>query len=163
MTSFSSADLNAYPLSIGGASKASVVSAKMIRHYEEVGLIPKAKRTLANYRTYSETDVHTLRFIRQARALGFSIKQIGTLLGLWRDRRRSSSKVKSLALAQIADLDAKIREMRAMKRTLETLAEHCRGDERPECPILENLAAAPDPAKSTGRVRRGRTSIPGLR
>ncbi|MEJ7669912.1 MAG: Cu(I)-responsive transcriptional regulator [Casimicrobiaceae bacterium] len=154
--------LNAYPLNIGDAAKASDVSAKMIRHYEEIGLIPKAKRTPSNYRTYSQTDVHTLRFIRQARALGFSIKQIGTLLGLWRDCRRPSSKVKSLALAHIAELDAKIREMQAMKRTLETLAEHCRGDERPDCPILERLATAPDPAKGTGRARRSRTSTPGL-
>jgi len=143
--------MTAYPLNIGDAAKASDVSAKMIRHYEALGLTPKAKRTLSNYRTYSENDVHTLRFIHQARALGFSIKQIDALLGLWRDTRRPSSKVKSLALVHIAELDAKIREMQVMKRTLETLAEHCRGDERPDCPILERLAAAPDPAKETGR------------
>lgn len=153
---------NSYPLNIGDAAKTSDVSAKMIRHYEEIGLIPKAKRTLSNYRTYSENDVHTLRFIRQARALGFSIKQIGILLGLWRDSRRPSSKVKRLALAHIAELDAKIREMQAMKRTLETLAAHCHGDERPDCPILEGLATAPGPAKSSGRIRRSRTSTSGL-
>lgn len=154
--------MNTYPLNIGNAAKASDVSAKMIRHYEEIGLIPKAKRTLSNYRTYSETDVHTLRFIRQSRALGFSIKQIETLLGLWRDGRRPSRKVKTLAQAHIAELDAKIREMQAIKRTLETLAEHCRGDERPECPILECLAVAPDRAKKPGRSRRRRISTVGF-
>lgn len=155
-------DVSHYPCSIGDAAEASDVSAKMIRHYEQIGLIPKAKRTLSNYRTYAATDVHALRFIRQARALGFSIKQIETLLGLWRDNRRPSSKVKSLALAHIAELDAKILEMQAMKRTLETLAEHCRGDERPDCPILENLASADPPAMRPRRVPRSGTSTRGL-
>ncbi len=154
--------LNTYPLNIGDAAMASDVSAKMIRHYEEIGLIPKAKRTLSNYRTYSETDVHTLRFIRQSRALGFSIKQIEALLGLWRDSRRPSRKVKTLAQVHIAELDAKIHEMQAIKRTLETLAAHCRGDERPECPILEGLAAASDRAKKPGRGRSRRITTAGL-
>lgn len=130
-------------LNIGGAAAASGVSAKMIRHYEGIKLIPKARRTYAGYRVYSDNDVHVLRFIRQSRNLGFSMKQIAELLGLWRDHRRPSSKVKSLALAHIRDLDEKIREMVAMKATLERLAARCHGDERPDCPILDGLAAEP--------------------
>jgi len=128
-------------MNIGQAARHSGVSAKMIRHYEGIGLIAKASRTFSNYRTYSGNDVHTLRFIRQARNLGFSIKQIGQLLGLWRNQRRPSSKVKALALEHVAELDARILELQAMKRTLQALAEHCHGDERPECPILDGLAA----------------------
>jgi len=123
-------------MNIGEAAKHSGVSAKMIRHYEGIGLIPKAART------YSTNDVHALRFVRHARNLGFSIKQIERLLGLWRNQRRPSSRVKALALEHIAELDARISELEAMKRTLQSLAEHCHGDERPECPILEGLAAA---------------------
>jgi Cu(I)-responsive transcriptional regulator len=129
-----------YPTNIGQAAQASGVSAKMIRHYENIGLIHKAKRTFSGYRTYTDSDLHTLRFIRQARALGFSIKQIGELLDLWQNRRRASSRVKALALTHVAELDAKIRELEAMKRTLESLVAHCHGDERPDCPILEGLA-----------------------
>jgi MerR family transcriptional regulator, copper efflux regulator len=131
-------------MNIGDAARHSGVSAKMIRHYEEIGLIPKAARTFSGYRTYSGKDVHTLRFIRKARNLGFSIRQIEQLLGLWRNQRRSSSKVKALALAHIKELDERIAELEAMKRTLASLAEHCHGDDRPECPILEGLAAPPD-------------------
>lgn len=131
------------PLNIGDASKATGVSAKMIRHYESIGLIPKAKRTYSGYRLYAENELHELRFIRSARDLGFSIASIGELLKLWRDKRRPSTRVKSLALEQIRLLEAKIREMEAMKATLERLARHCHGDERPECPILEELAASP--------------------
>ncbi len=127
-------------LNIGDAAAAAGVSAKMIRHYEEIGLIPKAKRTYSGYRMYSDNEVHVLRFIRQARSLGFSIKQIGELLGLWQDRRRPSSRVKKLALAHVHDLEQKIAEMHAMKATLERLAAHCHGDERPQCPILDELA-----------------------
>jgi len=130
-------------MNIGEAARHSGVSAKMIRHYEGIGLIPKATRTFSGYRTYSANDVHTLRFVRQARNLGFSIKQIEQLLGLWRNQRRPSSKVKALALAHIGELDARITELQAMKRTLQDLAAHCHGDERPECPILEGLAAPP--------------------
>lgn len=133
-------------MNIGQAAKHSGVSAKMIRHYEGIGLIPKAARTFSGYRTYSGNDVHTLRFIRQARNLGFSIKQIEHLLGLWRNQRRPSSKVKALALEHIAALDARVAELQAMKRTLQALAEHCHGDERPECPILDGLAAPDKPA-----------------
>ena len=139
-------------INIGEAARHSGVSAKMIRHYEEIGLIPKATRSFSGYRTYAANDVHTLRFIRQARNLGFSIKQIQQLLSLWRNQRRPSAKVKALALEHIADLDARIAEMLAMKSVLQNLAIHCHGDERPECPILDGLAAPLEPAAS-GAVR----------
>lgn len=128
---------------IGEAAAASGVSAKMIRHYEQAGLLPQAGRTVAGYRIYREADVHALRFVRRARDLGFSLKEIGALLGLWRNRRRTSAEVKRLVTKQIAALDAKIAELEAMRRTLQHLAEHCHGDHRPDCPILDDLAAAP--------------------
>ena len=124
---------------IGQASAASGVSAKMIRHYESIGVIPAADRTFSNYRIYTRNDVHTLQFVRRARDLGFSMKQIQELLGLWHEHR-PSKEVKRLALEHVRELDAKIREMEAMKRTLETLAAHCHGDHRPDCPILEDLS-----------------------
>jgi Cu(I)-responsive transcriptional regulator len=127
-------------MSIGEAATASGVTAKMIRHYEDMRLIPEASRTLAGYRMYSDKDVHILRFIRRARGLGFSIKQIADLLGLWWDQSRSSAKVKALALEHIAELERKIAEMQTMKTELERLANCCHGDHRPECPILEQLA-----------------------
>ncbi len=126
---------------IGGAAQASGVSAKMIRHYEAIGLIAKPARSFSGYRTYSERDIHTLRFIKQARNLGFSMKQISVLLSLWQNRARPSREVKNVALQHIQELDEKIREMQAMKATLERLARHCHGDERPDCPILDGLAA----------------------
>jgi MerR family transcriptional regulator, copper efflux regulator len=125
---------------ISQAAEASGVSAKMIRHYEEIGLIPKVGRTLAGYRLYREPDVHVLRFVRRSRDLGFSVKEIEALLGLWTNRRRASGDVKRLAQKHIADLDAKIAEMQAMRGTLQALAEHCHGDGRPDCPILDDLA-----------------------
>jgi Cu(I)-responsive transcriptional regulator len=133
--------MNPDPMNIGDAAQASGVSAKMIRHYESIGLIPKAKRTGAGYRLYAHNEIHELRFIRAARDLGFSIAAIGELLRLWRDKRRPSSRVKALALEQISGLEVRIREMQAMKATLEQLASHCHGDGRPECPILDELAA----------------------
>lgn len=125
---------------IGEASSVSGVSAKMIRHYEQIGLIPAANRTFANYRIYSEADVHTLKFIKRARALGFSIPQISELLNLWQDKTRSSADVKRLALEHVAGLENKIREMQLMSDAIKGLAEHCHGDHRPDCPILEDLA-----------------------
>ena len=125
---------------IGQAAEASGVSAKMIRHYEEQGFIPRARRTVAGYRIYREADVHVLRFIRRSRDLGFSLKEIKTLLGLWENRRRASADVKRLATEHVAQLDARIAEMQAMRRTLAHLAEHCHGDGRPDCPILDDLA-----------------------
>lgn len=132
-----------YPVNIGDAAAATGVSAKMIRHYEEIGLIPPLKRSHSGYRVYAKADVHMLRFIRRARNLGFSVKQIEALLSLWRDRRRASSKVKALALAHMAELDARILELTEMRRTLEHLAGQCHGDERPDCPILEDLSGTP--------------------
>ena len=127
-------------LNIGEAAAAAGVSAKMIRHYEENGLIPKVGRTVAGYRIYRESDVHMLRFIRRARDLGFSMKEIDGLLGLWMNRRRASSDVKRLAMKHVEELDAKIIELQAMRRTLMDLAQHCHGDHRPDCPILDDLA-----------------------
>ncbi|HEX7081438.1 MAG TPA: Cu(I)-responsive transcriptional regulator [Gammaproteobacteria bacterium] len=123
---------------IGEAAEAAGVSAKMIRYYESIGLIPKAARTFANYRLYGPDDVHTLRFIRRARELGFPIEQIRTLLGLWQERR-PSAEVKRVALAHIAELEDKIRALDAMRKTLVHLADSCHGDDRPTCPILEEL------------------------
>jgi MerR family copper efflux transcriptional regulator len=127
-------------MNIGEAAAASGVTAKMIRHYESLQLIPQAARTLSGYRVYSSQDVHMLRFIRHARSLGFSIRQIAELLELWRDHSRSSAKVKALALAHIDELERKIEEMQSMKNELQRLAQCCHGDQRPECPILESLS-----------------------
>lgn len=127
-------------LNIGGAASASGVSAKMIRHYESIGLIPRPPRSYGNYRVYSDVDVQSLRFIRRARDLGFSMNQISTLLSLWRNRSRSSATVRRLAVEHISELQRKIAELQSMARTLEQLSEHCRGDARPECPILEDFA-----------------------
>ncbi len=127
-------------MNIGEAARASGMSAKMIRHYETVGLIPAASRTDAGYRRYSDTDVHTLRFIRHARDLGFSIPEIGELVGLWHNRKRPSRQVKALAQAHIQELEQKAQELLAMKASLEHLVHCCHGDDRPECPILETLA-----------------------
>ncbi len=126
-------------MNIGQAAKVCGVSAKMIRHYEEVGLIPAPNRTDAGYRQYTDSEVHTLQFIRRSRDLGFSILQIGELVGLWQDRKRPSRQVKALAEAHIKELEAKAQELLAMKATLEHLAHCCHGDDRPECPILEKL------------------------
>ena len=149
-------------MNIGTAAKASGVSAKMIRHYESLGLMPRAARSESGYRQYTDRDVHVLRFIARSRDLGFSIAEIGELLGLWQNRRRSSSQVKALALRHIADLDAKVRELLEMKATLEHLAHCCHGDSRPECPILAELAGesgpAPQPAPRTGRLRAPRAA-----
>jgi Cu(I)-responsive transcriptional regulator len=128
------------PMNIGEAANASGVSAKMIRHYEQVGLVPEPNRTESGYRQYTAKDLHTLRFIRHARDLGFSIEQIGELLGLWLNRRRSSRQVKALAEAHIQELERKARDLLAIKATLEHLVHSCHGDDRPECPILQTLA-----------------------
>ena len=126
-------------MNISQAASASGVSAKMIRHYEAIGLVPRPRRNGANYRLYGEADVHMLRFVRAARDLGFSMHQIGELLDLWRDRRRSSRKVKALVTEHLRSLERRIAELQAMKSTLEQLAHHCHGDERPDCPIIERL------------------------
>ena len=128
-------------MNISAASRASGVSAKMIRHYESIGLIRASSRTLAGYRQYHERDVHLLRFIRRARDLGFSLDQIRQLLSLWDDPERASADVKRLAELHIADLDARIAALIEMRTTLVTLANACHGDHRPDCPILQDLAA----------------------
>lgn len=127
-------------MNIGQAAARSGVSAKMVRHYESLGLLPRVQRTDAGYRQYGASEVHTLRFIRRARDLGFSIAEIGELLKLWQNRRRASADVKRIALSHVADLERRIAEMTAMKHTLEQLAHCCHGDDRPECPILDGLA-----------------------
>ncbi len=124
---------------IGEAAELTGVTAKMIRHYESIGLIPPASRTFANYRLYNEADLHRLRFVKRARSLGFPMQQIETLLGLWNDPRRTSAAVKKLAREHADELGRKIRELQSMQRTLENLAQHCHGDQRPECPILDDL------------------------
>ena len=141
-------------MNIGQAATASGVSAKMIRHYELVGLFAQPLRTDAGYRQYTEQDLHRLRFIRRARDLGFSILQIGELVGLWQNRGRPSRQVKALAQAHIKELEQKAQELLAMKATLEHLVHCCHGDERPECPILEELAAhsAPSATFAKGRM-----------
>jgi MerR family copper efflux transcriptional regulator len=125
---------------IGRASKASGVSVKMIRHYEAIGLLPKIARTSANYRLYRDSDIHTLRFVRRARALGFSIADIQELVGLWQNRSRSSASVKKIAGKHVEQLKRKIAELKGMVDTLEHLAAHCHGDHRPDCPILDDLS-----------------------
>ena len=134
-------DAQGVPMNIGEAAGVSGVSAKMIRYYESVGLIRSAERSTAGYRRYTPADVQTLRFIRKARGLGFSVEQMGELLALWRDQHRSSADVKRLALAHAAALEEKAREIAAMSHALRHLAESCCGDDRPDCPILDDLAA----------------------
>lgn len=140
-------------MNIGQTSQSSGVSAKMIRYYEQTGLIPKAVRSDAGYRNYDSSDVHSLRFIRQARDLGFSVEQISELLALWRDRERASSDVKTMALAHVAGLKTKIAELQAMVQTLEHLADHCHGNDRPDCPIIEGLAESTIAAVAEPRAR----------
>ena len=128
------------PFNIGQAASQSGVSAKMIRHYEALALLPTVPRTDAGYRQYGENEIHTLRFIRRARALGFSMAEIAELLKLWQDKRRASADVKRIALAHVADLERRIAEMQAMRQTLAQLAHCCQGNQRPGCPILSELA-----------------------
>lgn len=128
-------------MNIGQASSHSGVSAKMIRYYESIGLMPEAGRTQAGYRVYSERDVHLLRFVRRARDLGFALEDIRMLLGLWQDDERPSAAVKDIALKHIDELTRKIAELQAMKRSLQHLAEACHGDDRPDCPILDDLGS----------------------
>jgi MerR family transcriptional regulator, copper efflux regulator len=128
-------------MNIGEAAKRSGVSAKMVRHYESLGLLPNVPRTDAGYRQYGEREVHTLRFIRHARDLGFSMVEISELVKLWQNQRRSSANVKKIAQKHLADIDAKMAEMAAMRKTLQHLVHCCTGDDRPDCPILDELAS----------------------
>lgn len=128
-------------MNIGEAAKISGVNAKLIRHYESIGIIPKASRSDAGYRTYSETDVHILSFVRRARTLGFSMKEIKKLVGLWRNKSRASSEVKAMAVKHVVEMEQKISELQEMVKTLKHLARNCHGDQRPDCPILNDLAS----------------------
>lgn len=132
--------MNHEAMNIGEVSERSGISPKMVRHYEQLGLLPRIARSDAGYRRYGERELHTLRFIRRARDLGFSIAEISELLALWQDRRRASAQVKRIALAHVADLDRRMAALAQMKGTLQRLAGCCHGDERPECPILDELA-----------------------
>ncbi len=145
-------------MNIGEAAKSSGVSAKMIRHYESVGLVPETPRTESGYRQYTDKEVSTLRFIRQSRDLGFSIEQIRALLGLWQDRQRPSRQVRALAQAHIEELDEKLKELQSMKATLEHLVRCCLGDDRPECPIIDTLAREGTAAAAAERRAPGRSA-----
>lgn len=127
-------------MNIGQAAKRSGVPAKTIRYYEEIGLIPAAGRTASGYRDYGDAEVETLKFIARSRSLGFSVKDVGDLLALWRDRERASADVRRIAQGHVAEVERKIAELEAIRRTLLSLVECCHGDERPDCPILDNLA-----------------------
>ena len=128
-------------MNIGEAATRSGVSAKMIRYYESIGLITAPARTAAQYRVYADDDVHTLRFVRRSRDLGFSLEETRELLALWRDKSRASADVKNLAMAHVRALEEKAAELKAMADTLRHLATHCHGDHRPDCPILADFAA----------------------
>lgn len=147
-----------YPMNIGQAAQAAGLTAKMIRHYEGFGLIPAAGRTDSGYRQYTARDVSMLRFIRQSRSIGFSIKQIASLLGLWADNERESRDVKAVAIGHIAELDRRMAEMARMKATLQEIADGCEGDDRADCPILSKLSGgtagqglAPAPGKTPAK------------
>ena len=129
-----------WPVNIGEAARLSGVSAKMVRHYEGLALLPRVARTDNGYRQYGEADVHTLRFIKRARDLGFSMDEISQLVGLWQNRRRASASVRKVAEKHADELARRIAAMQEMQRTLQHLIHCCHGDERPECPILEELA-----------------------
>ena len=140
-------DLDLGPVNIGQAVRASGVSAKMVRHYESLGLLGAVARTDSGYRQYTAADIHTLRFIKRARDLGFSMTEIAELVSLWHDKRRASSEVKRIASAHLAELEQRIQAMQAMRHTLQDLLQHCHGDARPDCPILDKLAGAPIPPR----------------
>jgi len=127
-------------MNIGEAAQRSGVSAKMVRHYESLGLLPRVARTDSGYRQYGDKELHTLRFIRRARDLGFSIAEIAELLKLWQNQRRSSASVKRIAQEHLAVLEAKMAAMATMRKTLQHLVHCCSGDERPDCPILDELS-----------------------
>ena len=146
-------------MNIGEAAEASGVSAKMIRYYEEIGLVRPAHRTASNYRVYGEDEVHRLRFVRRARSLGFSLEETEQLLKLWADKDRTSAEVKRLALSHVGELEEKIAGLQAMVATLKQLADCCHGDERPNCPILADLSGGktarepqPLPRRSVARL-----------
>lgn len=134
-------------MNIGQASNASGVSAKMIRYYESIGLIPPPSRTDSNYRVYGSVEIHVLRFIKRARTLGFSVEETANLLALWQDKSRASAEVKDIATRHIGSLETKLSELQGMVNTLKHLAHCCGGDNRPDCPILDDLAGETSPTK----------------
>lgn len=137
-------------MNIGQAAARSGVSAKMIRYYESIGLLEPGSRSASGYRQYGAKDLHELGFIRHARELGFPLKQVAALMALWRDKSRASAEVKQLAEAHIAELEHKAEMLREMAATLKSLADHCHGDERPDCPILEGLEGGTRPGPARG-------------
>ena len=139
-------------MNIGTVAERAGVPAKTIRYYESIGLIKSAGRRANNYRDYDDADVETLRFVARARKLGFSVRQVAALLALWRDRRRSSRAVKTVALAHVAEIDQRLAELQSMRRLLVELIEHCHGDARPECPILDDLAGTRKQARIRERI-----------
>lgn len=143
-------------MNIGHAAAHSGVPAKTIRYYESIGLIRRATRTAGNYRDYDDNDLQTLRFIQRARKLGFSVKDVGALLTLWRDKRRASGTVKRLADQHIAEIDRRMEELKSMRRTLVHLTERCHGDDRPDCPIIDQLAGGGEtaPAPRPGKPQK---------
>ena len=145
-------------MNIGQAANASGVSAKKIRHYESIGLVPRADRQDSGYRNYGPEDVHRLGFVRRARDLGFSLERIRVLLGLWSDPGRTSAEVKALALTHIEELEAKARHLQEMADVLRGLSLACDGDERPDCPIIAGLETGPVPVTGNGRSGEGPTS-----
>ena len=134
------------PVNIGTAAHLSGVSAKMLRHYESLGLLGQVNRTDSGYRQYTPADVHTLRFIKRCRDLGFSMAEIAELVNLWQNRSRASSSVKRIAQKHVDDLNTRIAAMQAMQRSLSDLLQHCHGDARPDCPILDDLAGTATPS-----------------
>ena len=147
-------------MNIGQASKASGVSERMIRHYEKIGLVPRALRRDSGYRDYSDADVNRLRFIANARDLGFPIEEIGTLLALWSNTHRASSEVKALALARAEELDRKAKALEAMRLSLLHLADACHGDDRPDCPILEGISHGDTDIDRSAEQRRPWINVP---
>ncbi len=141
-------------MNIGEAAGLAVVTPKMVRHYESLGLLPKVHRTESGYRIYTAREVHTLRFIKRSRDLGFSMAEIAELVKLWQDRRRPSSSVKKMASAHLEELDRKIKEMESMRKTLRHLVHCCNGDDRPDCPILDDLGGVLSDASEGARDAR---------
>jgi Cu(I)-responsive transcriptional regulator len=150
-----------YPMNIGQAAQAAGLTAKMIRDYEALALIPRASRTDAGYRQYSQRDVEALRFIRQARSMNFPIKQVEQLLALWTDKERESADVKAIAQAHMADLDRKMAELASMKASLEQMVSRCPGDETSQCPILRKLSGDAEPAALESQTRQRRSPVRG--
>ena len=146
-------------MNIGEASKTTGISVKMLRYYEEIGLVRATLRSLSGYRVYSDKNIAMLRFVRRARDLGFQVKQIGVLLGLWQDGSRASADVKSLALDHVRELEQRRHELDEMIATLNHLAYHCHGDERPDCPILTGIGAEQETLPKAGREKTSRRSF----